>query len=114
MAAAKLESWTLAPVARKKAIVERMMALTGESKGACSMHYDAVMAAIEYELIQGNQVAMPGIGKFQLKDKPAQLRKDSATGDYYRVNPRRYVKFTFNQAFKLRIRYAAQKQVTPQ
>lgn len=114
MAAARMEHWNHAPIARKKAIVERMMVLTGETKGACSMHYDAAMAAIEYELIQGNQVAMPGIGKFQLQDKPAQLLKDTATGDYYRVNPRRYVKFTFNQALKLRIRYAAQKKVTPQ
>lgn len=107
------EAWSKAPVTKKAKLVERMSMLTGESKGVCSLQYDALMAAIEYELAQGHQVNMPLIGRFQIKETEKRLHKDTFTGDYSIVPPRRYVRFRFNDTFKKRVKNLTDEWTPP-
>jgi nucleoid DNA-binding protein len=90
-----------------------MVMLTGEPKGVCSLQYDALMAAIEYELMQGNQVDIPLVGCFEVKDSEKKLSKNLSTGDYNITPPRRYVRFRFNAMFRWRVKNLTDEWTPP-
>lgn len=113
LGAPREEAWSQAPVTKKAKLVARMSMLTGESKGVCSLQYDALMAVMEYELMQGNQVNIPLIGRFQIKETEKRLHKDTCTGDYYIIPPRRYVRFRFNAVFKRRVKNLTDEWTPP-
>ena len=92
-------------MAPRKRIVMYMAQLTGERYEVCSAQYDALMAAIDHELRQGNRVRIPYVGSFQIKDAPRKLsRHPYDRGELYITPPRRHIRFRFNCKFTQYIR----------
>jgi nucleoid DNA-binding protein len=98
------EPWTRTEQTPKKRIVAFMSKLTGEKPDICNAQYDAMMAAIEHELLQGHRVRVPFVGSFQVKDMPRTLSRHPFDNELYITPPRRYIRFKFNNKFKQRIR----------
>ena len=50
------------------------------NKAQASASLDAIVAAISAQLVAGNAVALPGLAKFETRDRPASQVRNAATG----------------------------------
>lgn len=53
---------------------------SGISKAQAGEALDAVTASISAQLVLGNAVALPGLAKFETRDRPARQVRNVATG----------------------------------
>lgn len=53
---------------------------SGISKAQAGEALDAVTASISAQLVAGNAVALPGLAKFETRDRPARQVRNVATG----------------------------------
>ncbi len=59
-----------------------------------------VVQNIADALVRGDEVSLPGFGKFKVTDKPAGTARNPATGATINVGPSRKAKFTPAKALK--------------
>ncbi len=67
---------------------------SGISKAQAGEALDAVTASISAQLVLGNAVALPGLAKFETRDRPARQVRNVATGEMMDKGADRAVKIT--------------------
>lgn len=67
---------------------------SGISKAQAGEALDAVTASISAQLVLGNAVALPGLAKFETRDRPARQVRNVATGAMIDKDADRAVKIT--------------------
>ena len=73
---------------------------SGISKAQAGEALDAVAASISAQLVAGNAVALPGLAKFEMRDRPARQVRNVATGEMMDKDADRAVKITALTAIK--------------
>ena len=73
---------------------------SGTSKAQAGEAFDAVTASISAQLVAGNAVALPGLAKFETRDRPARQVRNVATGEMMDKDADRAVKITALTAIK--------------
>ncbi|MBE0455001.1 MAG: HU family DNA-binding protein [Roseovarius sp.] len=73
---------------------------SGISKAQAGEALDAVTASISAQLVAGNAVALPGLAKFETRDRPARQVRNVATGALMDKGADRAVKITALTAIK--------------
>lgn len=73
---------------------------SGISKAQAGEALDAVTASISAQLVAGNAVALPGLAKFETRDRPARQVRNVATGEMMDKGADRAVKITALIAIK--------------
>lgn len=64
------------------------------SKAQAEAALQAVTTSISHQLIAGNAVTLPGIAKFETRDRPARQVRNVATGEMMDKDADRAVKIT--------------------
>ena len=67
---------------------------SGISKTQAGEALDAVTASISAQLVAGNAVALPGLAKFETRDRPARQVRNVATGEMMDKGADRAVKIS--------------------
>lgn len=67
---------------------------SGFSKAQAGEALDAVTASISAQLVAGNAVALPGLAKFETRDRPARQVRNVSTGAMMDKEADRAVKIT--------------------
>ena len=61
---------------------------------------DSVFAAITSAAVKGEEVSLPGFGKFKVQDKPARTGRNPATGAAIEIAASKKVAFSAAKALK--------------
>ncbi|WP_256325820.1 HU family DNA-binding protein [Sphingomonas sp. YR710] len=72
----------------------------GLDKAAAKRVIDATLKAITDAAIKGEEVSLPGFGKFKVQDRPAREGRNPATGATLTIAASRKVSFTPAKALK--------------
>jgi len=87
----------------KKALVDDMIerSTVDLTKKQAKAALDALIEAMQWELTHGNEVALPGIGKFKVKMVAPRKARNLQTGEAITVAGHRAAKFAASQTLKL-------------
>ena len=86
--------------------VELVMSIANEmgcDKKAAGEALDGVANAVIKEVLAGNAVTLPGIGKISTRDRPARMVRNPATGEQMKKGADKAIKLTVAKAFKDRV-----------
>lgn len=72
----------------------------GLDKAAAKRVIDATLKAITDAAIKGDEISLPGFGKFKVQDRPAREGRNPATGATLTIAASRKVSFTPAKALK--------------
>ena len=72
----------------------------GLDKAAAKRVIDATLKAITDAAVKGEEVSLPGFGKFKVQDRPAREGRNPATGATLTIAASRKVSFTPAKALK--------------
>ncbi len=61
---------------------------------------DALIATVAAELAAGNDVMLPGLGKFSVSERAARIGRNPATGEELQIAAKRAPKFSAATALK--------------
>jgi len=61
---------------------------------------DALGLVVQQQLLKGDEVTLPGIGKFSVTERAARTGRNPQTGDEIQIAARRAPKFTAAKALK--------------
>ena len=82
-------------------LVDRLAASDDKiTKAQAKQLVDAVLEAMRAALVSGEEVNLPGFGKFKVKDKPARTGRNPATGEAIQIAAKRAPKFSPAKALK--------------
>ena len=70
------------------------------SKAQAKAVVDAVFAAIRDAAVKGEEISLPGFGKFKVQDKPARQGRNPSTGATIEIAATRKVAFQPAKALK--------------
>ena len=70
------------------------------SKTQAKQIVDSVFKAIETAAVRGEEVSIPGFGKFKVQDKPARTGRNPSTGATIQISATRKVVFQPAKALK--------------
>jgi DNA-binding protein HU-beta len=84
----------------KKQLIERMVEQTDSPKSEANKHLEAFMAAVSEALKEGEEVQIPGFGKFYVRDQKAREGKNPQTGEKMRIAARKVPAFRAGKALK--------------
>lgn len=73
----------------KRTLVETVAAKAGLTKTAAESALDAMVGAINDALADGEKVAIPGFGTFEVKDRPARTGRNPRTGETMEIAARK-------------------------
>jgi len=76
---------------------------TGLTKADAKKAVDQVFAAIGEAAVKGEEVSIPGFGKFKVKDSPAREGRNPSTGATIKIAASRKVGFSVAKALKDKI-----------
>lgn len=79
-----------------KELLEKIEAQSGVPKSSV----DAVLDAVRTTLHEGATVALPGVGKFEVKTRPARKARNPRTGEAIAVPAKRVPGFRASSAYK--------------
>lgn len=85
---------------KKKELVDGLAAVLGFTKKDTNKTLIEVFNFIGASLADGEEVSLPGFGKFKLFDKKAYTARNPQTGDPIDVPAKRVVKFKAAKALK--------------
>jgi DNA-binding protein HU-beta len=74
-------------------LIEHVMNQTGAEKNAAKKAVEAVLAGIIDAAKKGDEVNLPGFGKFKVKDSPARQGRNPATGEAMEIAASRKLVF---------------------
>jgi nucleoid DNA-binding protein len=69
----------------KRALVETVASTTGLGLAAAESALDAVSGAISNALAEGDKVAIPGFGTFEVRDRSARTGRNPQTGETIQI-----------------------------
>ncbi|WP_395397005.1 HU family DNA-binding protein [Novosphingobium sp. BL-8A] len=81
-------------------IADKIAAENGTSKADAKKVVEAVFGAIVEAAADGNEVNLPGFGKFKVKDSPAREGRNPATGETIQIAASKKLSFAPAKAVK--------------
>ena len=82
-------------------LVDRLAASDDKiTKAQAKQLVDAVLEAMRASLVSGEEVNLPGFGKFKVQDKPARTGRNPATGETITIPAKKVLKFRIAKAAK--------------
>lgn len=84
----------------KQELIRNLSLDVGTSQDNMLIMLDALKAVIEGELIKGNEITLPGIGKLVPVEKPARTGRNPATGEALQIPASRGIKFRVAKPLK--------------
>lgn len=70
------------------------------SKAQAKLLVDTIFKTIEAGAVRGEEVSLPGFGKFKVQDKPARTGRNPSTGETIQIAATRKVVFQPGKALK--------------
>jgi DNA-binding protein HU-beta len=84
----------------KKQLVERMVQHADSPKGEAEKHLEAFTTAVSEALRAGEEVQLPGFGKFYVREQKAREGRNPQTGESMQIEARKVPAFKAGKAFK--------------
>ena len=84
----------------KKQLIERMVEHTDSPKSEAEKHLEAFTAAISGALEAGEEVQIPGFGKFYVREQKAREGRNPQSGEKMRISARKVPAFKAGKALK--------------
>jgi nucleoid DNA-binding protein len=84
----------------KKQLIEQMVEHTDSPKSEAQKHLEAFTAAVSGALKAGEEVQIPGFGKFYVRDQKAREGKNPQTGETMQIGARKVPAFRAGKALK--------------
>ena len=84
----------------KKQLIERMVEHTDSPKSEAEKHLGAFTATISEALKAGEEVQMPGFGKFYVREQKAREGKNPQTGERMQIEARKVPSFKAGKSLK--------------
>jgi nucleoid DNA-binding protein len=84
----------------RKQLIERMVEHTDSPKSETQRHLEAFTEAITGALKAGEEVQIPGFGKFYVREQKAREGKNPQTGEKMQIPARKVPAFKAGKAFK--------------
>lgn len=81
-------------------IADQLATAQGISKAEAKKAVDTVFAAIADAAAKGEEVSIPGFGKFKVKDTPAREGRNPSTGATIKIAAARKLGFSVAKAIK--------------
>jgi DNA-binding protein HU-beta len=90
-------------MAGKAEVVDRIADLTGIPKTRVALCYDMVFELIGDALAEGDKVAVPNFGTFQVTERKARTGRNPQTGEVIHIGPSKGVSFKISRNLKDRL-----------
>ena len=90
-------------MAGKADFVDRIADLTGIPKTRVAMTYDTLFELMGETLSNGEKVAVPNFGTFQVSERPARTGRNPATGETIQIAASKGVRFKPSKGLKERL-----------
>ena len=90
-------------MAGKADLVDRIAELTGIPKTRVAMTFDSIFDLVGEELANGEKVAVPNFGTFQVSERPARKGRNPATGETIQIRASKSVRFKPSKSLKERL-----------
>jgi DNA-binding protein HU-beta len=84
----------------KKQFIERMVGHTDSPKGEAEKHLEGFTTAVSEALKAGEEVQLPGFGKFYVREQKAREGRNPQTGESMQIGARKVPAFKAGKAFK--------------
>ena len=84
----------------KKQLIEQMVEHTDSPKSEAEKHLEAFTAAISGALEVGEEVQIPGFGKFYVRDQKAREGRNPQTGEKMKIAASKVPAFSAGNALK--------------
>jgi DNA-binding protein HU-beta len=84
----------------KKQLVERMVERTDSPKGEAEKHLEAFTTTISEALEAGEEVQLPGFGKFYVREQKAREGRNPQSREKMRIEVRKVPAFKAGKALK--------------
>lgn len=84
----------------KKQLIERIIEHAGSSKAEAEKHLEAFTAAVSEALKAGEEVQLPGFGKFYVREQKAREGRNPQTGATMQIGASKAPAFKAGKAFK--------------
>jgi DNA-binding protein HU-beta len=84
----------------KKQFIEQMGEHTDSPKGEAEKHLEAFTKAVSEALKAGEEVQLPGFGKFYVREQKAREGRNPQTGESMQIEARKVPAFKAGKAFK--------------
>ena len=84
----------------KKQLIERMVEHTDSRKGEAEKHLEAFTAAVSGALKAGEEVQLPGFGKFYVREQKAREGRNPQSGARMNIPARKVPAFKAGKSFK--------------
>ena len=84
----------------KKQFVERMVERTDSPKGEAEKHLEAFTTTVSEALKEGEEIQLPGFGKFYVREQKAREGRNPQSGEKMRIEARKVPAFKAGKALK--------------
>ena len=84
----------------KKQFIERMVEHTDSPKGEARKHLEAFTTTITEALEAGEEVQLPGFGKFYVREQKARDGRNPQTGEKMRIPAQKVPSFSAGNSLK--------------
>jgi DNA-binding protein HU-beta len=84
----------------KKELIDALAERTQQPKKEAEAFIDALAVSLRDTLAQGQEVVLPGIGKFSVKEKPARSGRNPLTGEAIQIAARKAPAFSVAKVLK--------------
>ena len=84
----------------KKELIDHIAERTQQSKKDTELFLDALGDALRESLARGQEVVLPGVGKFTVKERPARTGRNPATGETIQIAARKAPAFSVAKSLK--------------
>lgn len=84
----------------KMQLIDKMAEVADITKADAKRALDALLGAVQDELVGGGDINLVGFGRFQATNKSARTGRNPQTGETITIAARKSVKFTAGKTFK--------------
>lgn len=84
----------------KKELIDALAELTQQPKNVTEAFVDALGEAVRGALANGEEVVLPGLGKFTVKEKAAKTGRNPRTGEAIQIAARKAPAFSAAKVLK--------------
>jgi DNA-binding protein HU-beta len=84
----------------KKQLIERMVEHTDSPKAEAEKHLEAFTASVSEALKAGEEVQLPGFGKFYVREQKAREGRNPQSGEKMKIEARKVPAFKAGKSFK--------------
>lgn len=84
----------------KREFIEAYAARTGLTKAEAKKNVDAFLELIKNTLVEGEEIVLPGFGKFEVKARSERMARNPQTGEKITVSASKAVHFKAGKFLK--------------